>query len=188
MKANLHGQSRHHAGGSARARGDAAVLHRQIRQRGQPQPQFRLGGGERGREGPQADGGPDRRQPRKRSFSPAARPNRTTWRSRAWPRCMPRRATTSSRRRPSTRRFSIPASSWRKHGCRVTYLPVKADGLVDLDSCATRSRTRRSWSRIMYANNEIGVIQPVAEIGKICQGEGRPVPHRRACRRSARFR
>ena len=41
---------------------------------------------------------------------------------------------------------------------------------------------------IMYANNEIGVIQPIREIGKICRETRRPVPHRCARRRSAKFR
>ena len=75
-----------------------------------------------------------------------------------------------------------------KNGLRVTYLPVQPNGLVDLDSCRQRSRTKRSWSAIMYANNEIGVLQPVAEIGKICAKRRAfcSTPTRR--RRSAKFR
>ena len=59
---DLHGLSRDDAGGPARRRGDAAVLHGALRQRRQPQPSVRLGGGRGGREGAQADRGSHRRQ------------------------------------------------------------------------------------------------------------------------------
>src|SRR5262252_4963770 len=54
-----------------------------------------------------------------------------------------------------------------KHGCRVTYLPVKGDGLVDLDMLRESITDKTILITIMYANNEIGVIQPIREIGKI---------------------
>ena len=54
----------------------------------------------------------------------------------------------------------------------MTYLPVKADGLIDLEelkrAIVTEGPDKTIWSSIMFANNEIGVIQPIAEIGKIC--------------------
>jgi cysteine desulfurase len=59
-----------------------------------------------------------------------------------------------------------------KEGCRVTYLPVKGDGLVDLDMLREAITDKTILVSIMYANNEIGVIQPVAEIGKICKERG----------------
>ena len=59
-----------------------------------------------------------------------------------------------------------------KNGCRVTYLPVKADGLIDLDMLRESITDKTILVTIMYANNEIGVIQPVAEIGKICREKG----------------
>ena len=59
---DLHGLSRHDAGRSARRRGDAAVLHRALRQRRQPQPSVRLGGRGGGREGAQAGRRSDRRE------------------------------------------------------------------------------------------------------------------------------
>src|SRR3954470_18429643 len=59
-----------------------------------------------------------------------------------------------------------------KHGYRVTYLPVKGDGLVDLDMLREAITDKTILVTIMYANNEIGVIQPVAEIGKICREKG----------------
>ncbi len=59
-----------------------------------------------------------------------------------------------------------------KLGYRVTYLPVKGDGLIDLDMLRESITDKTILVTIMYANNEIGVIQPVAEIGKICREKG----------------
>ena len=59
-----------------------------------------------------------------------------------------------------------------KNGFRVTYLPVKGDGLVDLDMLKESITDKTILVSIMYANNEIGVVQPIAEIGKICRERG----------------
>jgi cysteine desulfurase len=59
-----------------------------------------------------------------------------------------------------------------KIGYRVTYLPVMGDGLIDLDMLRESITDKTILVTIMYANNEIGVIQPVAEIGKICRERG----------------
>ncbi len=59
-----------------------------------------------------------------------------------------------------------------KHGCRVTYLPVKADGLIDLDMLREAITDKTILISIMYANNEIGVLQPIAEIGRIARERG----------------
>src|SRR5689334_14116881 len=59
-----------------------------------------------------------------------------------------------------------------KHGTRVTYLAVKQDGLIDLDQLRAAITDKTILVSIMYANNEIGVVQPVAEIGKICKEKG----------------
>jgi cysteine desulfurase len=59
-----------------------------------------------------------------------------------------------------------------KNGYRVTYLPVKGDGLIDLDMLRESITDKTILVTIMYANNEIGVLQPVAEIGKICREKG----------------
>ena len=59
-----------------------------------------------------------------------------------------------------------------KDGFRVTYLPVKGDGSVDLDMLREAITDKTILVSIMYANNEIGLIQPVAEIGKICKEKG----------------
>jgi cysteine desulfurase len=59
-----------------------------------------------------------------------------------------------------------------KEGLRVTYLPVKKDGLIDLDQLRDSITPMTILISIMYANNEIGVIQPIAEIGQIAKGKG----------------
>ena len=59
-----------------------------------------------------------------------------------------------------------------KDGVRVTYLPVKTDGLIDLDQLRDAITDKTVLITIMYANNEIGVVQPVQEIGKIAKEKG----------------
>ncbi|MGI5897271.1 MAG: cysteine desulfurase NifS [Oscillospiraceae bacterium] len=59
-----------------------------------------------------------------------------------------------------------------KHGFEVTYLPVDSMGLLDPRQVAEAIRPDTALVTIMYANNEIGTIQPVAEIGKICRDKG----------------
>jgi len=59
-----------------------------------------------------------------------------------------------------------------KHGYRITYLPVLASGLVDLDMLRESITDKTILISIMYANNEIGVIQPVREIGKLAKEKG----------------
>lgn len=59
-----------------------------------------------------------------------------------------------------------------KQGIRVTYLPLKGDGMIDLEMLKEAITDKTILVSIMYANNEIGVIQPVAEIGKICKERG----------------
>src|SRR6266496_2210036 len=59
-----------------------------------------------------------------------------------------------------------------KYGYRVTYLPVQKDGLVDLDDLKRAMDDKTILVTIMAANNEIGVLQPWAEIGKLCHERG----------------
>ena len=59
-----------------------------------------------------------------------------------------------------------------RDGKRVTYLPVQKDGLVDLNELKAAIDDKTIMVSIMAANNEIGVIQPVAEIGAICREHG----------------
>ncbi|MDQ3266394.1 MAG: IscS subfamily cysteine desulfurase, partial [Myxococcota bacterium] len=57
-------------------------------------------------------------------------------------------------------------------GARVTYLDVKPDGLVDLEQLKAAITDKTILVSIMLANNEIGVVQPVNEIGKLCRERG----------------
>ncbi|MGH9698853.1 MAG: IscS subfamily cysteine desulfurase, partial [Candidatus Acidiferrales bacterium] len=59
-----------------------------------------------------------------------------------------------------------------KYGYEVTYLPVEKDGRINLDELRRAITPKTILISIMYANNEIGVIQPVAEIGKIAKEKG----------------
>jgi cysteine desulfurase len=54
-------------------------------------------------------------------------------------------------------------------GCEVTYLPVAKDGRIDLDDLRRAITPKTILISIMHANNEIGVLQPVEEIGKIAK-------------------
>ncbi len=57
-------------------------------------------------------------------------------------------------------------------GFRVTYLPVQANGLIDLDQLRAAVTDKTSIVSIMAVNNEIGVVQPLKEIGEICHAKG----------------
>jgi len=59
-----------------------------------------------------------------------------------------------------------------KDGFEVTYLPVQRDGRIDLDDLRKAITPKTILITIMYANNEIGVVQPIAEIGAIAKEKG----------------
>ncbi len=59
-----------------------------------------------------------------------------------------------------------------KYGFEVTYLPVEKDGRINLDDLRRAITPKTILISIMYANNEIGVINPIAEIGKIAKEKG----------------
>jgi cysteine desulfurase len=59
-----------------------------------------------------------------------------------------------------------------KHGFEVTYLPVQRDGRVDPDDVRKAIKPTTILICVMYANNEIGVINPIQEIGKIAKEHG----------------
>lgn len=59
-----------------------------------------------------------------------------------------------------------------KNGCRVTYLPVDKEGMVDPEDVRKAITDKTILVTIMTANNEIGVIQPIAEIAKIAREKG----------------
>jgi cysteine desulfurase len=59
-----------------------------------------------------------------------------------------------------------------QQGFKVTYLPVQPNGLIDLDQLRDAITDKTVLVSIMAVNNEIGVIQPLSEIGKICREKG----------------
>jgi cysteine desulfurase len=64
------------------------------------------------------------------------------------------------------------AKRLEKDGLKVTYLPVPADGVVNPDDVRNAITDRTILISVMMANNEIGTINPVAEIGKIAKERG----------------
>jgi cysteine desulfurase len=57
-------------------------------------------------------------------------------------------------------------------GIEVTYLPVRPNGIVDLAELEKAITPKTALVSIMAANNEIGVVQPLAEIGALCRSKG----------------
>ncbi len=62
----------------------------------------------------------------------------------------------------------------RFHGAEVTILPVDADGLVGPDQFAAALRDDTALATIMYANNEIGTVQPIATLAALARERGIP--------------
>jgi cysteine desulfurase len=65
-----------------------------------------------------------------------------------------------------------PLRHLERQGSRVTVLAPRPDGLLDLDQLRRAILPETLLVSVMYANNEIGVLQPVAEIGAICRERG----------------
>jgi cysteine desulfurase len=59
-----------------------------------------------------------------------------------------------------------------RHGFEVTYLDPEPNGLVSLEKFKQALRPDTILASVMFVNNEIGVIQPIAEIGEICRDKG----------------
>ncbi len=59
-----------------------------------------------------------------------------------------------------------------QEGFKITYLPVHADGLIDPGEVERAITDKTAIVSVMAANNEIGVLQPIAEIGAICRRKG----------------
>jgi cysteine desulfurase len=65
-----------------------------------------------------------------------------------------------------------PCRELERQGFEVTYLDVQENGLVDLEAFRQALRPDTILVSIMFVNNEVGVIQPIAEIGEICRDKG----------------
>lgn len=62
----------------------------------------------------------------------------------------------------------------RRFGCKVTYVPVDRFGMVNPEDVARAITHDTSLISIMYANNEVGTIEPIEEIGRIARARGIP--------------
>jgi cysteine desulfurase len=72
----------------------------------------------------------------------------------------------------------LHSAEWlEKQGFRVTFLPIGRDGVVDLDALAAALSNETILVSVMAANNEIGTIQPLAEIAKIVKERSRAMFH-----------
>ena len=56
-----------------------------------------------------------------------------------------------------------------REGCEVTYLDVHGNGIVTAEQVASAVRDDTALVTVMFANNEIGTVQPIAEIGAVCR-------------------
>jgi cysteine desulfurase len=65
-----------------------------------------------------------------------------------------------------------PCAFLEKKGFRVTYLPVYQDGMVDPDIVKGAITDKTILISVMHANNEVGTIEPIAEIGRIARERG----------------
>ena len=65
-----------------------------------------------------------------------------------------------------------PCRQLAEKGFTVTYLPVQQDGIVDLNVLAEAITDKTSLVSVMMVNSEIGVVQPIKEIGEICRAKG----------------
>ncbi len=61
-----------------------------------------------------------------------------------------------------------PIREFEKNGCQVTYLPVDEHGIVNSDDITNSITPQTVMVSVMFANNEVGTIQPIKEISKIC--------------------
>ena len=59
-----------------------------------------------------------------------------------------------------------------KQGFEVTYLPINDNGIVKVEDVKNAIRPETCLVTVMYANNEIGTVQPIAEIGALCREAG----------------
>jgi cysteine desulfurase len=75
---------------------------------------------------------------------------------------------------PTEHKAVLDTCRWleRTGKAAVTYLPVDRYGMIDLDDLRNAITDKTVLVSIMYANNEVGTLQPIAEIGKICRERG----------------
>jgi cysteine desulfurase len=174
-----------HPAGSARARSDDALLHRKVRQRRQPQPLLRLGsraGVEKAREQIAKLIGATAKEII--FTSGATESNNLAIKGIA--EMYRERGNHIITQVTEHKAVLDTCKRLEKYGYRVTYLPVQADGLIDLEDLKRAMDDKTILVSIMYANNEIGVIQPIARSASSATrraSSSTPTP----CRPSARF-
>ena len=181
--ADLHGQPRHHAGRSARARGDAAVLHARssatppaatTRSAGRPKKAVETA-----------------REQIAKLIGATAKEIIFTSGATESDNLAIKGVAEMYREKGNhiitavTEHKAVLDTCKRleKDGYRVTYLPVQKDGLIDLDDLKRAIDDKTILVSIMVANNEIGVLQPVARDRQALSRARRALPHRRGAGR-----
>ena len=109
---------------------------------------------------------------RARSSGPRARPSPTTSPSKASWSVTPTRAITWSRSATEHKAVLDAAKHLEATGRRVTYLGVDREGRIDLDALEDALSDRTVLVSVMMGSNEIGTLQPIAEIGALCRARG----------------
>jgi len=64
------------------------------------------------------------------------------------------------------------AKRLERQGIEITYVPVQPDGLIDVEQIAKAMTAKTILVSVMFANNEIGTIQDIGAIGKLCKDKG----------------
>ena len=153
-------------------------LTTQRRQPVQP-PRDRAARAQGHRRGARGDRGGSSAHSRARSSSPPAAPRPTTWRSRAaaWAATARGRhlVTTAVEHKAVLNTIAI----LERANFEVIHLPVDRYGRVDPVDVAAALTERTTLVSVMAANNEVGTLQPIAEIGEIVRGHGAKLPRRR---------
>ncbi len=68
--------------------------------------------------------------------------------------------------------IDLPCRFLARHGCRVTRVPVDSQGLVNPDDVKKALAQGATLVTIMHSNNEVGTLQPIKEIAKLCRSHG----------------
>ena len=106
-----------------------------------------------------------------RSSLPAAAPKPTTWPLPGWP-GLPEKGNHIITSAIEHHAVLETCKDLEKHGFTVTYLPVDEYGLVDPEAVREAITGQTILISVMHANNEVGTIQPIAEISKIAHEKG----------------
>jgi cysteine desulfurase len=162
---------RHHAGRSARRRQDDSLSGREIRQPGVAFACLRLGSRGGGRRSARGSGPAGQRRPKEIVWtSGATESNNLALKGAA--QFYAGKGKHLVTVKTEHKAVLDTCRELERQGFEVTYLDVQDNGLIDLEVFKAALRPDTILVSVMLVNNEIGVIQPIAEIGEICRAKG----------------